>query len=71
MRIDPACHRVVVVRFVPSPNYDERPVNMPLSLVVLDNISLPLNEFGGPYIEQLFTKQLDPKAHPYFKNNVD
>ena len=67
MRIDPASHRVVGVRFVPSPNYDERPANSPLSLIVIHNISLPPNEFGGPYIEQLFTNQLDPYKHPYFK----
>ncbi len=67
MRIDPASHRVVGVRFVPSPNYDERPANSPLSLIVIHNISLPPNEFGGPYIEQLFTNQLDPNEHPYFK----
>ena len=67
MRIDPASHVVVGVRFVPSPNFDERPINTPISLIVIHNISLPPNEFGGPYIEQLFTNQLDPKAHPYFE----
>ena len=67
MRIDPASHRVVGVRFVPSPNYDERPANTPLTLIVIHNISLPPNEFGGPYIEQLFTNQLDPNEHSYFK----
>ena len=51
MRIDPASHRVVGVRFVSSPNYDERPANTLLSLIVI----------------QLFTNQLDPNEHPYFK----
>lgn len=67
MRIDPASHRVVGVRFAPSPNFDERPTGMPVSLIVVHNISLPPNEFGGPYIEHLFTNQLDPEAHPYFE----
>ena len=66
MRVDPASHTVVGVRFVPSPNFDERPVGVPISLVVVHNISLPPNEFGGPFIEQFFTNHLDPKAHPYF-----
>jgi AmpD protein len=35
------------------------------------NISLPPNEFGGPYIEQLFTNQLAPNAHPYFEEIKD
>jgi len=71
MRIDPASHLVAGVRFVPSPNFDERPTNIPLSLIVIHNISLPPGEFGGPYIEQLFTNQLDPEAHPYFKKIAD
>jgi len=71
MRIDPASHTVVGVRFVPSPNFDNRPANTPLSLIVVHNISLPPGEFGGPYIEQLFANQLDPKAHPYFERIVD
>ena len=71
MRIDPASHLVVGVRFAPSPNFDERPEGVPVSLVVVHNISLPPNEFGGPYIEQLFTNQLDPNAHPYFEEIKD
>lgn len=68
MRIDPASHTVVGVRYAPSPNFDQRPVGVGtrLSLIVVHNISLPPKEFGGPFIEQFFTNQLDPKAHPYF-----
>ena len=36
------------------------------SLLVIHNISLPPGEFGGPYIDQLFTGTLDPAQHPYF-----
>jgi len=71
MRIDPASHTVVGVRYEPSPNFDERPVSTLLSLVVVHNISLPPNEFGGPYIEQLFTNQLNPSEHPYFEEIKD
>lgn len=49
----------------PSPFYNERP-NKEVSLIVVHNISLPLGEFGQPYIEQLFTGQLDCQAHPSF-----
>jgi AmpD protein len=35
-------------------------------MVVIHNISLPPNEFGGRYIEDFFQNQLDPTAHPYF-----
>ena len=60
-----------VCGFVPSPNFDERPVGVSVSLIVIHNISLPPNEFGGSYIEQLFTNQLDPNEHPYFAEIAD
>ncbi len=50
----------------PSPNFDARPDGTPASLLVIHNISLPPGEFGGTYIEALFTNQLDCDAHPYF-----
>lgn len=50
----------------PSPNHDERPAGMTPDLIVIHSISLPPGEFGGPYIEALFTNTLDPAAHPYF-----
>lgn len=51
---------------IPSENYDRRPDDCPVSLIVVHNISLPPGEFGGPYISQLFTNQLDATVHPYF-----
>ena len=35
---------------LPSPNHDERPVDSVISLIVIHNISLPPNEFGGAWI---------------------
>lgn len=56
------------VKRVPSPHCDERPDEELPSLLVIHNISLPPGEFGGPYIDQLFTATLDPDAHPYFQD---
>jgi AmpD protein len=53
-------------RFVPSPNFDERPAGVDISLLLLHSISLPPGQFGGDAIERLFTNCLDPGAHPYF-----
>lgn len=50
----------------PSPNFDMRAEGMPIDLLVIHNISLPPGEFGGPYIADLFTNQLDCDIHPYF-----
>lgn len=53
-------------RIVASPNCDERPVGVPVELIVVHAISLPPNQFGGPAIEELFANRLDPSGHPYF-----
>ena len=50
----------------PSPNCDERPDKSDICLIVVHNISLPPNEFGGHYIEQLFCNQLNHDEHEYF-----
>ncbi len=56
------------VRTCPSPFFNERPNKTDIDLVVLHNISLPEGQFGTPYIEALFTGQLDSNAHPSFAN---
>jgi len=50
-----------------SPNYGLRPAGASVDLLVLHSISLPPGEYGGPYIEQLFTNTLNFDAHPYFQ----
>lgn len=56
---------------VPSPNVDSRPDAADISLLVIHNISLPPNQFGGGYIEQFFTNCLDPGADEYFASICD
>jgi AmpD protein len=51
----------------PSPNCDARPEGVLPELIVVHGISLPPGEFGGPWIDRLFTNCLDPDAHPYFR----
>jgi len=60
-------HWLNKARKVISPNYDERPAGEALSLLVVHCISLPPEQFGGAYIDQLFCNQLNPDEHPYFK----
>jgi N-acetyl-anhydromuramoyl-L-alanine amidase len=55
------------VRRVESPNCDDRPAGTEISLLVIHSISLPPGEYGGDWIERLFTNRLDPEAHPYFR----
>ena len=54
------------VRYVRSPNCDERPAGCAIDLLVIHHISLPPGEFGGPGIVDLFTNRLDPDGHPFY-----
>jgi AmpD protein len=53
-------------RHCPSPNQDARPEDCIIDLLVIHNISLPPGEFGGPWIDALFSNQLPAAAHPFF-----
>jgi len=53
-------------RQCPSPNHDQRPEHCEPDLIVIHNISLPPNEYGGDGIDQLFTNRLDKDEHPYY-----
>lgn len=57
---------LVGIRQVPSPHHDSRPEDEAPSLLVVHNISLPPGQFGGPWIDALFTGTLDPDADPFF-----
>jgi AmpD protein len=54
------------IRFIPSPNFDERPLGCDISLLVIHNISLPPDEFKGDGVIEFFTNSLDFEAHPYY-----
>ena len=56
-----------IAKFIPSPNFDERSADTRIELVVIHSISLPPGIFGGNAIVDLFTNNLDPHEHPYFK----
>lgn len=50
-----------------SPNFDSRPDDTHIKLVVVHGISLPPGEYGGGYIQQFFCNSLDARLHPYFQ----
>lgn len=53
-------------RHCPSPNYGNRPASVPVDLLIIHNISLPPDCFGGHFIADFFCNRLDPSEHPYF-----
>ncbi len=54
-------------RQVLSPHRDARPAGVEAELLIVHGISLPPDEFGGPWIDRLFTGGLPRDAHPYFE----
>ena len=56
---------------IESPNCDARPPATAIDLIVIHAISLPPGAFGGPYIAQFFTNELEISAHAYFQEIAD
>ena len=59
------------IRHHPSSHYDTRPEGMEIGVLVVHGISLPPNQFGGNYIDALFSGSLDSNIHPYFAGIVN
>ncbi|CAB3777467.1 1,6-anhydro-N-acetylmuramyl-L-alanine amidase AmpD [Pararobbsia alpina] len=51
----------------PSPNFDARPDEVVPDLLVIHNISLPPEQFGGGAIADFFQNRLDWDAHPFYE----
>lgn len=68
LKIEPATGLLVGVRQVLSPYFDARPSGVLPELIVVHGISMPPGEFGGPWIDRLFTGGLPPDVHPFFRD---
>jgi AmpD protein len=66
LSVDPTSGLLTGARYLASPNADERPAGIVPDLIIVHGISLPPGEFGGAWIDQLFTNCLDSRMHPYF-----
>lgn len=67
MRLQPDTGLLRGVRYLPSPNCDDRPAGANVDLLVIHGISLPPRVFGGDQIDRLFTNQLNAQEHPSFR----
>jgi AmpD protein len=54
----------------PSPNFNPRPANTDIRLLVIHNISLPPGVYGTDCIEDFFCNRLDHNADPYFSQLI-
>lgn len=59
-----ATHQLERVRFVESPNFNERPIGIDVTVLVIHCISLPRGKFGTGLPEQLFLNAIDFARYP-------
>ena len=64
-------HRLDVAEQNPSINFNQRPDDAKITLIVIHNISLPPGKYNNNYIEEFFTNQLQTEQHPYFEKLKD
>ncbi len=59
-------HKLTEARFLPSPNYNQRPEQTIIDLIVIHGISLPPGVYGAEFVEDFFCNKLDYNQHSYF-----
>ena len=64
-------HRLDVAEQNPSINFNKRPDDAKITLIVIHNISLPPGKYNNNYIEEFFTNQQQTEQHPYFEKLKD
>src|SRR5205085_7563039 len=66
IKIDPETGLLHSIPYKASPHCDARPQLIVIDMIVIHNISLPPNQFGGQAIEAFFCGELDFSQHPFF-----
>ena len=61
-------HRLQDINFLESPNFNNRPVDEDISLLVIHSISLPPKKYNTDHIERFFLNELDFSSHNFYKN---
>jgi AmpD protein len=64
-------HLIKNIKYIRSPNFNERSQNSSIKLIVIHAISLPPKEYGGDYVENFFLNKLKISDHEYFKEIED
>ena len=59
------------IKFLKSPNFNERPNEENISLIVIHCISLPPKKYGTDYAEKFFLNELCISDHEYFNKIKD
>ena len=59
-------HRLQDINFLESPNFNDRPVDEDISLLVIHSISLPPKKYNTDHIERFFLNELDFSSHSFY-----
>ena len=60
-------HRLKDIKFLKSPNFNDRPFDEDISLLVIHSISLPPKTYNTDHIERFFLNKLDFTSHSFYK----
>ena len=64
-------NRLQGVKFLESPNFNDRPKGVDISLLVIHSISLPPKTYNTNHIEKFFLNELDFSLHNFYKEIQD
>jgi len=64
-------NRLQGVKFLESPNFNDRPKGCDISLLVIHSISLPPKTYNTNHIEKFFLNELDFSLHNFYKEIQD
>jgi len=59
------------IKYFQSPNFNSRPDESDISLIVIHCISLPPKNYEGEYVRDFFLNKLDSSEHVFFKEIAD
>ena len=60
-------HLISDIKYIKSPNFNNRPQNTCIDLLVIHSISLPPKVYGTDHIEQFFLNCLDSSLDPFYE----
>ena len=60
-------HILQDIKFLKSPNFNERPNNIEINLLVIHSISLPPRKYNTDHIEKFFMNELDCRLDNFYK----
>ena len=60
-------HLISDIKYIKSPNFNNRPQNISIDLLVIHSISLPPKVYGNDHIEQFFLNCLDSSLDPFYE----